>query len=136
MTVAEAVVEPPGPVAVRTYVVESLGDTLRLPVFCTLPIPELMETLVALPLTCHRSVADWPRWMVVGSAENCATVGALGGGGGVTVGWAGGGGGGGGGAFFLHPAANIARETARQMAETFDLLNMNNASCYVATYPK
>jgi hypothetical protein len=44
----------------------------------------------------------------------------------------GGGGGGGGGActgtFFLHPAANIASVTARQMVDNFRLLNMNIAS--------
>ena len=67
--------------------------------------------------------------MLVGSAENCATVGALGAGGaGAGATGAGGGGGGGGGTFFLHPAANIASETARQMAEIFRLLNMNIAS--------
>jgi hypothetical protein len=66
--------------------------------------------------------------MVVGSAENVATVGAGGVGGG--AGWTGGGGagGGGGGTFFLHPAANIASMTARQMTEYFRLLNMNFVS--------
>jgi hypothetical protein len=67
--------------------------------------------------------------MLVGSAENWATVGAAAGGGGAGAGAAaGGGGGGGGGTFFLQPAANIASETARQMAEIFRLLNMNIAS--------
>jgi len=110
-------------------VVESLGDTRRLPVFCTVPIVWSMETLVTLPVTSQRKVEDWPRWMEVGSAVNWATVGALGAGagGGTTTG-AGGGGGGGGGAFFLQPAANIASESAIQMTPIFRLLNMNFAS--------
>jgi hypothetical protein len=37
--VALAVLVPPAPVAVKVYVVESFGDTRRLPVFCTVPIP-------------------------------------------------------------------------------------------------
>jgi hypothetical protein len=66
--------------------------------------------------------------MVVGSAVNCATVGAEGLGG---SGWAtggGGAGGGGAGTFFLHPAANIVSASARQMVDNFRLLNMNIAS--------
>jgi hypothetical protein len=64
----------------------------------------------------------------VGSAVNCATVGAAGvGAGGWTTG-GGGAGGGGGATFFLHPAANIASASARQMIENFRLLNMNIAS--------
>jgi hypothetical protein len=64
----------------------------------------------------------------VGSAVNCATVGAAGGGGaGCTTG-GGGGGGAGAGTFFLHPAANIASASAIQMIENFRLLNMNIAS--------
>jgi hypothetical protein len=55
-------------------------------------------------------------------------MGALTGAGAGAAAGAGGGGGGGGATFFLHPAANIARETARQMAEIFRLLNMNIAS--------
>jgi hypothetical protein len=55
-------------------------------------------------------------------------VGADGGGGaGFSIG-GGGGGGGGGATFFLHPAANIASASARQMIENFRLLNMNFAS--------
>jgi hypothetical protein len=87
-----------------------------------------METPDTSPETSQRSVADCPRWMLLGSAEKLATVGALGAGGAGAGAGAGGGGGGGGGTFFLHPAANIARETARQMAEIFRLLNMNIAS--------
>jgi hypothetical protein len=56
---------------------------------------------------------------------NCATVGAGGGGGGAGGGAAGGGGGGGGGTFFLHPSANIASESARQMIVIFRLSNLN-----------
>jgi hypothetical protein len=61
LTVAEAVVEPPGPVAVRVQVVESLGLTRRLPVPGTVPMPWSIETLVTLPLTSQRRVEDWPR---------------------------------------------------------------------------
>ncbi len=86
-----------------------------------------METLVTLPVTSQRRVDDWPRWMELGSAVNCAIVGAGGGGGG-GGGCTGGGGGGGGGTFFLHPPANIASETARQITVIFRLLNMNIAS--------
>jgi hypothetical protein len=65
----------------------------------------------------------------VGSAVNCATLGATGaGGGGVTTTGGGGGGGAGAGTFFLHPAANIVSASARQMIENFRLLNMNIAS--------
>jgi hypothetical protein len=66
--------------------------------------------------------------MLVGSAVNCATVGAAGGGGGAVGVGAGGGGGGGGGTFFLHPAANIASASAKPMIDNFRLLNMNIAS--------
>ena len=68
--------------------------------------------------------------MVVGSIENCATVGAGGVGAalGASTAAGGGGGGGGGGAFFLHPAANIASEKAIQMTVNFRLSNMNIAS--------
>jgi hypothetical protein len=84
---------------------------------------------VTFPEMSHRSVEVCPRWMLLGSAVNCPTTGALAGAGaGAVTAGAGGGGGGGGGTFFLHPAANIARETARQTAETFRLLNMNIAS--------
>jgi len=106
---------------------ESLGDTRRLPAFCTTPMPSLIETLVTLPETSQRKVEDWPRWIVLGSAEKEETIGAagFGGGGGSTFGA---GGGGGGGAFFLQPAANIASVTARAIQVIFRLLNMNFAS--------
>jgi hypothetical protein len=128
VTVADAVVLPPGPVAVRVYVVESLGKTRRFPVFWTFPIALSMDTLVTLPLTSHRRVEDWPRWMEVGSALNWATVGATGFTGSGAGAAAGGGGGGGGGAFFLQPAANIASDSAIQRTIHFRLLNMNYAS--------
>jgi hypothetical protein len=86
-----------------------------------------MDALVTLPVTCQRSVDDWPRWTEVGSALKviegaaglgCSVVGAGGGGGG----------GAGAGTFFLQPAANIASTTAKQMIENFLLLNINIAS--------
>jgi hypothetical protein len=66
---------------------------------------------------------------MVGSALNCAIVGAWGfvGSAGAAAG-AGGGGGGGGGAFFLQPAANIATESAIETIITFRFVNMNFAS--------
>jgi hypothetical protein len=64
----------------------------------------------------------------VGSAENCATLGAGGGGATFSITGGGGAGGGGGATFFLHPAANIATASARQIIENFRLLNMNIAS--------
>ena len=79
-----------------------------------------MEMSVELA-TDQVNVADWPRWMVCGSAVKLLIRAASGlggggggGGGGVTTA-AGGGGGGGAGAFFLQPTAatiNIAANTA------------------------
>ena len=75
--------------------------------------------------------------MVVGSALNWATTGALAGGGGLGCSTCGGGGGGGaGGAFFLHPAANIASESAIQMTVIFRLLNMNIVSRILNYFPQ
>ena len=65
--------------------------------------------------------------MDVGSALKVID-GAAGLGGGGCTGGGGGGGGAGAGTFFLHPAANIASATARQMTGNFLLLNMNIAS--------
>jgi hypothetical protein len=92
------------------------------------PIPGSIETLLASP-TFQRSVADWPRSMVLGSAKK-ETLGALGGGGGgaSTLG-GGGGGGGGGGAFFLQPATVKNRDNASNKTLTFRLLILNFASC-------
>jgi hypothetical protein len=81
--------------------------------------------LVAWPVTSQRSVEDCPRWIDVGSAENCVMVGAAGGGGGPGATGAGGGGGGGGaGAFFLQPAAKSANASAKQRILRFRFLNI------------
>src|SRR5262245_1664127 len=135
-TVTEDVRFPPGPLAVRVYVVEFSGDTLRLPALCTGPTDWSIETLVAL-LTSQRNVEDCPRWIEVGSAENCEIVGGAGAGAGfgASVG-AGAGGGGGGGAFFLHPAANIASDRAIPMTVIFRLSNMNLASQTFRYFPQ
>jgi hypothetical protein len=89
-----------------------------------------MAMLLVCPATSHRKVEDCPRWIEVGSAENCVIRGAAGAGGvGVTaVGAGGGGGGGGGGTFFLPPAANSVSITAIQMSVNFRVLNMNIVS--------
>jgi hypothetical protein len=65
--------------------------------------------------------------MEVGSALNVIDGAAGLGGGGAGAG-GGGGGGAGAGTFFLHPAENIARVTAKQMTENLPFLNMNIAS--------
>lgn len=135
-TVTEEVREPPGPVAVSVYVTEFAGETLRLPVACTVPTPLSIDTLLAFA-TSQRNVDDCPRWIEVGSAvkdEIAGGAGAGGGGGGAACG--GGGGGGGGAAFFLHPDANIINEKARTAAEIFRLSNMNLASQFPVTVPK
>jgi hypothetical protein len=75
-----------------------------------------MEMSVASD-TDQRSVADWPRSIVPGSAVNCLA-GFGGGGAGASFG-GGGGGGGGGSTFFLHPAANNIKETDSNTALTF-----------------
>jgi hypothetical protein len=70
-------------------------------------------------------VADWPRWISVGSTANCEITGAAGLG--LSTGRSGVGSGGGGGAttFFLQPAANITSKMAAQIATICRLLNMN-----------
>src|ERR1017187_1584272 len=92
-----------------------------------------MKTLVTLPETVQLSTADWPRTMEVGSAPNWVTDGAGGGGGGGGGGCTTGGGGGGVGVttFFLHPPANIARESARVMSVICRLLNMNSPPDFI-----
>ena len=131
LTVTVAVVAPPPPVAVRVYVVDWLGNTRRLPVFCTVPMVWSMLTPETSPVTCQRKVEDCPISMLVGSAENCVMTGAeevAAAGGGVVApvpAFEGGGGGGGaGGCFLPQPAANNMKETARHMAEIWDRLNM------------
>jgi hypothetical protein len=139
LTVADAVVVPPAPIAVNVYVVERLGKTRRLPVFCTVPMVWSMLTLETSPVTCQRKVDDWPIRIDVGSAENCATTGAA-----VAapvppvppvgvvpegvVLATGGGGGGTGACFFPHPTAKLVSKTARQMAGILNLSNMKMAS--------
>jgi hypothetical protein len=78
-----------------------------------------------LPETVQLSIDDWPRTMDAGSAPNWVTDGAGGGGGGAGGVTTGGGGGGGAWTFFLHPPANIARESAKVMRVICRLLNMN-----------
>jgi hypothetical protein len=43
---------PPGPVAVRRYVVVAVGLTIRVPLVATAPTPGEIETAVA-PLVVH-----------------------------------------------------------------------------------
>jgi len=107
-TVAFAVVSPPGPIAVNVYVVVSDGITRRFPLAITVPMPLLIEVLVA-PVTVHRSTADWPRSMLVGSTENSPTTGLVAGGAGADSATGAGGGGGAMGAFFLHADAKMSR---------------------------
>jgi hypothetical protein len=85
-----------------------------------------METSVA-SLTIHRSVEDWPRWIVLGSATNCWIVGAFGGGGAGFSG-GGGGGGGGGGAFFLQPATNNTNDRLSKAVVILRVFILNFAS--------
>jgi hypothetical protein len=94
-----------------------------------------METLVTFPLTSHRRVADWPRWIEVGSTLNCATVGAAGFGA-SGAGAGAGGGGGGGGAFFLQPAANIAKDIETATTVNVLFFNMSFFASYRITSPK
>jgi hypothetical protein len=115
-TVTDRVVLPPAPLAVSVYVVELTGDTCWLPLACTAPTPWSIDMFVAAA-TVHRSVADWPRWMVVGSAVKLSMRGgwAFGAGGGGGASTTGGGGGGAAATFFLHPAAaskSVAAHTA------------------------
>lgn len=80
-------------------------------------MPWFSEALVAFD-EFHRSVADLPLSIELGSAE-IDTVGLAGAGAG-----AGGGGGGGGGTSFLHPAANSARLMLSVASAIFRLLIM------------
>jgi hypothetical protein len=74
--------------------------------------------LVAL-LVAHRSVADWPRSMVDGSATNVEIAGFAG------CGLGGGGGGSGGGGCRRHPATIKNRENAIKMAVRLRLFIWN-----------
>ena len=77
VTVTLSVVLPPGPVAVRVYVVVSSGETVREPFGSTSPIPGSMLTLSAL-MVDQLSVLDSPRVMVDGSAEKVTSGGGMG----------------------------------------------------------
>src|SRR5579884_2583217 len=82
-----------------------------------------MRISVAL-LMDHRSVADWPRWIVVGSTVKLLMVGLLGAGGGGSRIVVGGGGGGGGGTFFLQPAAKTRSMRASTATLSFRYCNL------------
>jgi len=96
---------PPGPFAVRTYVVDVAGDTDCEPLTATEPIPTI-DTPVAFVVP-HVRVADCPAAI----ADGLTVMLAVGAGAGAGVG---GGGGGGGAAFLWHPARTktVARQTA------------------------
>src|SRR6267142_6076809 len=99
-TVAVALAEPPGPVAVMVYVVESEGVTLVEPWAVTSPTSGAIESCVA-SVEFQLRVADSPLLMELGLACS-VTVGRAAAGGG-------GGGGGGGATFFLaQPKAKTA----------------------------
>src|SRR5258708_4458979 len=68
VTVVVAVTLPDGPTAVKVYVVVAVGVTVVEPVAATLPIPLLIETLVA-PCTIQVSVELWPAAMLLGVAS-------------------------------------------------------------------
>src|SRR6185503_3220849 len=82
LTVTVRVVAPPGPVAVKVYVVVVAGTTRRVPRVATTPIPGSIVSEYAFE-TSQRSVEDESRSArsVAGSAENSwITTGGLGGG--------------------------------------------------------
>src|SRR5215472_8674388 len=98
-TTAVAVEEPPGPVAVIVYVVESEGVTFVEPSAVTVPTPGSIESCVA-SVEFQVRVEDSPLLTVVGLACN-VTVGRAGAG-------AAAGGGGGGVTFLLQPTTSTA----------------------------
>jgi hypothetical protein len=69
VTVADANEVPPGPVAVRVYVVVCDGETLEEPLAACAPMPLSIETEVEL-LTSHVSVDEEPLTMEAGVATN------------------------------------------------------------------
>jgi hypothetical protein len=85
----------------------------------TVPIAGEIDTSVA-SLTVQFRVAELPRSMALGSAENC--IAGLAAGGGATTAGGGGGGGGGGGTFFLQPAAMRNMENANSNRLIFRLV--------------
>ena len=64
LTVALPVTVPPGPDALKSYVVVAWGETDWLPLVGTVPTPPLMfaSTVSAV---CQFSVADWPQLICV-----------------------------------------------------------------------
>ncbi len=68
LTVAWAVVVPPGPVAVSVYVVVAEGETVTVPEVGCDPMPLSIVTEVAL-LVDHDRVDDCPAEIEVGFAE-------------------------------------------------------------------
>ncbi len=132
---AVALAFPAGLTAARRYVVVLLGNTWRVPLFGTVPSPGSIDTDVA-SLTDQRKVADCPRSIEVGSAENETTTAALevsvvvvvvvvdgaGGGGVVAM-----------GVFFLHPAAKVINNTLINIVARFCILNLNPPSHFPHT---
>ena len=123
-TVTVRVSDPPGPFAVKVYVVELVGKTCRWPRLCTAPIPLSIDISVAL-LMDQLNVDDWPLSMVDGSAVKLLMA-AL-----ATVGTDAdavvGGGGGGGGTFFLQPGATTAIVNTSSAAAILEACNLSLA---------
>jgi hypothetical protein len=69
VTATRAVLVPPAPTAVSVYVVVCDGETDRVVVPVTVPIPLSMVTDVA-PETFHDRTVDWPAVMEAGLALN------------------------------------------------------------------
>src|SRR5579872_3470594 len=67
---------PPGPLAVRTYVILRVGETVRSPWAGTSPTPE-MEVSTAFEESQFR-VVDLPQSRLELRAESCAETGAIG----------------------------------------------------------
>jgi hypothetical protein len=67
--------EPEILLAIRVYVAVDSGDTVRLPLEETVPIPGLIETELA-PATSQCKVASWPGVIVEALASNEDTTGA------------------------------------------------------------
>src|SRR5579859_589116 len=104
--------EPPGPLAVIVYVVESAGETVVEPCALTAPTSGAMVSCVA-SVEVQLNVVDWPLLIDVGLAW-IETVGFDGG---CVTGCAGGVGATGG--FFLQPATNISANDAVRMAPRY-----------------
>jgi hypothetical protein len=75
-TAAIAVALPPGPVAVKVYVVLAGGVTVVLPLaHATAPTPRSIAQLVAFETPFHDRLRDWPARIVPALAANPAIVG-------------------------------------------------------------